>query len=99
MAGREPGHRMESGAEMCLIAEADFERDVGEADTGLFQQLLGFFDAAIHQVSMGRHAGKVAEAAREMRAADADALCQVIERQMFAQACVDEVEHAIELAH
>ena len=78
----------EFAAEMRLIAVAHFNRD--EPQRAAFQQqTTSFVHAALHEVSMRRHAHRLLEFAQQMKGAHPGGCCDIVEQWIHGHACID----------
>ncbi len=80
-----PGLGLEHPGEVAAVAEADFERDVGDLAVGRRQQLLGAPEAQLEQEVPGRHAAMALEHLGEVVRAEQGLVGDGAQREVLAE--------------
>lgn len=93
MAGREADGALEVPREMALVHEAEGRRGVGNGPSPAKHRKRAC-DARLHLIGMRRHADFAAEAAVQMKRAEAGELREIVERDALGEMLVEELPGA-----
>ena len=83
---------------MALVSKAAFERDVGEAYSGVDQTTLGRFDTLKDEILVGRQSCRLPERPGKVLAGEAGKFGQVVEADVFREMFADEVAGAAQMS-